>query len=294
MGVSEKTLYRLLYLGQTDQLPSGGKVLELGAQSLYCKDKLQVIQALIDFNAGRVPGLQSAEKYPVEELQKLADGGFMSELLEKCGMDYVALDIFQAPKTTIFDLNFEEPGEELRGQFDLVTNFGTTEHILNQLQALKTMHEVTKPGGLMYHDLPLGGFLQHGYFCYTPVLFEHIAKANNYTVVFQGYAKGNYVQATRTMAERGYPDPGYYDYGIETILRKTSDAPFRAPLETSTSLGLEDEVGNAYWHNPPGEAENPSNEVYHGVDLAKVPIRELLKECWWRCKGKALRGISRK
>ena len=56
------------------------------------------------------------------------------------------------------------------------------------------------------------------------------------------------------MTANGYPDANYYDCGIEFCFQKTLDAPFRMPLETSTSLGLNKALwgdANPYSDKPP-------------------------------------------
>lgn len=91
--------------------------------------------------------------------------------MNACGFKYCALDIFDAEDTILFDLNLHEVPKNLHQQFDLVTNFGTTEHVINQLLAMKTIHNLAKSGGIIYHDLPMSGYHYHGYFSYTPLFF---------------------------------------------------------------------------------------------------------------------------
>lgn len=49
------------------------------------------------------------------------------------GFDYTAFDIFEAPNTRLMDLNIHFVPPDLQSKFDLVTNYGTTEHVLNQM-----------------------------------------------------------------------------------------------------------------------------------------------------------------
>lgn len=68
------------------------------------------------------------------------------------------------------------------GQFDLVVNHGTLEHIFNVGQAFRTIHEWTKPGGLMLHEGPFTGWVDHGFYCLQPTLFYDVAAANGYEI----------------------------------------------------------------------------------------------------------------
>jgi hypothetical protein len=45
-------------------------------------------------------------------------------------------------------LNHEPTPQKFVGDFDLVVNFGTTEHLLNQYNAFKVIHDATKVGGV--------------------------------------------------------------------------------------------------------------------------------------------------
>ena len=99
-----------------------------------------------------------------DDISRIADCGFAGEFFKACSFEYHGLDIFDGDDITLFDLNYETLLERIYCKFDLVTNFGITEHMLNQYLAFKTMHEFVKPGGILYHDLPMSGYHLHGYF----------------------------------------------------------------------------------------------------------------------------------
>lgn len=96
-----------------------------------------------------------------------------------CGR-YVSID-GNGKATVTADLNapFPSPGEP----FDLVTDFGTGEHIFDQAQVWRTMHALTKPGGYMVFDRPSQGYPGHCYYLTDPGLFRDIAQANGYVVL---------------------------------------------------------------------------------------------------------------
>jgi hypothetical protein len=239
MGTSAKTLARLMQLHGEGLLPNGGSIIELGAQELYCTSQDALVRDTIKYFARHNLAIRRIESYNEEEIRRFADKGLLGGLLTACGFYYKALDIFEAENTIQFDLNIHSPGPDLTGKFDVVTNFGTTEHLINQFQAIRTMHELAKVGGLIWHELPLSGYHMHGYFSYNPLLFQHLAVANGYRVVIQNYAKSlKETAAPAAMTSNGYPDNGYFDCGVEFCFQKTSDEAFRMPLETSTSLGL--------------------------------------------------------
>ena len=45
------------------------------------------------------------------------------------------------------------------------------------------MHNLTKINGLMLHDLPFEGYVNHGYFNYQPKFFYDLAIFNNYEII---------------------------------------------------------------------------------------------------------------
>lgn len=91
-----------------------------------------------------------------------------------------AIDQHGTPSAINHDMN--TPFEITR-QYDLLINGGTAEHIFNQYQVFKTIHELTKPGGLMIHFLPHQGHHDHGLYNYHPTFAFDLAQANNYEVM---------------------------------------------------------------------------------------------------------------
>ena len=80
------------------------------------------------------------------------------------------------------DINFDTLPPELHHKFDLVTNYGTLEHLLNQSNGLQICHDATRPGGYMIHLFPFLGYLDHGFFSYHPNLIYALADSNGYSV----------------------------------------------------------------------------------------------------------------
>jgi SAM-dependent methyltransferase len=263
MAVTVKNLVRLIDLPEKGLLPRGGAILDIGAQQVYCQGYEDIVRQFIERFSGRT---DLARK----QIARFANEGYFGELLTACGFDYRSVDLINGYNTTLLDLNIHSPPDELLGRFDLVTNFGTTEHLINQLLAMKTIHDVTKPGGFIYHDLPMSGYLKHGYFLYTPVFFSDLSSANEYRIVQQRYSRSDTPAAPpEFMRENGYPNTDVTDYGIEFILQKTSDAAFRMPLDPTTSLSIDQAVWNAA---DAGEASYSSSQV---TALDRVPGREL-------------------
>ena len=80
------------------------------------------------------------------------------------------------------DLNKGRVPWRYRGAFDLAINAGTTEHVANQGNAFAAIHDLVRAGGLMVHQLPAYGNIEHGFFGYHPKFFHRLAEANDYEI----------------------------------------------------------------------------------------------------------------
>lgn len=76
-----------------------------------------------------------------------------------------------------------KPEPEELGQFDLVTDFGTGEHIFNQLQVWRTIHDLCKWKGFIALIRPTQGYPDHGFYNVQPTWVTDIAAANGYETV---------------------------------------------------------------------------------------------------------------
>jgi SAM-dependent methyltransferase len=168
--------------------------------------------------------------------------------------EYAAIDLHGTPLAQPWDLNL--PYQPSR-QFDLLLNFGTTEHVFNQFEAFNTIHKLCKPGGFMVHALPHSGGREHGFFNYHSTFFFDLAAANAYTLKTFAWTGsvmkegGREVRVTRAFADRmeylsfidGRP---VGSEGFNICFQKAGDAPFVCPqqgyYDDNRSLGksLED------------------------------------------------------
>jgi hypothetical protein len=93
------------------------------------------------------------------------------------------IDIDGSEGSIPLDLNYDAAPQEVKGKYDFVTNFGTTEHVANQLNAFEIIHDLTSPGSLMVHALPAQGMLNHGLINYNFKFFWMLARSNDYKIV---------------------------------------------------------------------------------------------------------------
>lgn len=163
---------------------------------------------------------------------------------------YLALDVNTDMGAKVVDLNKPIRGHhyDLIGKFDLVTNNGTGEHIFNQDAVFENIHDLCKVGGAMLHILPVGPWVNHGFFNYNPILFRDLAAANGYEWLFLWLADrwGNKVEvperdfgeafkekrpkALQRAIEKVTKHRGY-DCSIVVAWRKVHDRGFRRPFQ---------------------------------------------------------------
>jgi SAM-dependent methyltransferase len=256
MGISLQALERLQAM---NLLPLGASVLDIGSSNLYSATPDGIRTFLSRYDVAPIDDLADF----VERLAKGStygpDGGtnesFLGELLERAGLQYLSFDIADGYKTQILDLNSNVLEDRLRGTFDTVINYGTTEHVLSQLNAFRVIHDAVKPGGHMVHNVPCVGFVDHGFFAYTPRVFFDIAGYNDYELIcfeFQGPNPGkelcsivrdyqtyfpNLSATLDAAASSGLSSFRAPDIGALAIFRKKKNSEFVTPMDLSTSVG---------------------------------------------------------
>lgn len=272
MGITFSAIRKMDELGLFGR--GGVSILDIGSSNLYSATAEEIKGFLGKYRHAPIEGIE-------EFAGRLAHGSgydpvlggrneaFVGELFEKAGMRYASFDIAAGYRTTILDLNHAALPPVLEGRFDLVLNFGTTEHILNQLNSFKVMHDATRVGGYIHHSLPAIGYVNHGYVTYTGRCFFDVAGFNEYELVacwFDGPSGGASIfeslesyrvyfpvlgKALKTLAEteqgRALRDFRVPDIGINVVYRKVKDRPFVGALEFSTSVGdIPKDVTSAY------------------------------------------------
>jgi hypothetical protein len=92
-------------------------------------------------------------------------------------------------------INLSMPITQDLGEFDVVTNFGTAEHVPNYWQCLRNIHNLCRVGGLMIHETPLTGHWPgHGYHYLVEDTFHWLAGRCRYDILSLSTraAMGNY------------------------------------------------------------------------------------------------------
>lgn len=97
---------------------------------------------------------------------------------------YLALDYSDYEGADIVhNLNFKIEDEKLKGVADLIFDAGTMEHVFNTPQVFDCIHDLLKVGGRIVYSTPTNGYLDHGFYQFSPTLFTDYYKVNKYEAI---------------------------------------------------------------------------------------------------------------
>jgi hypothetical protein len=178
MGLGLSFLRDLITLKRSGEIGNAGRVVEVGAQQLAdnfleATDELDELYALFGRRRDHL-GERSGTAF---EAKAPPSAPFWTSL----GFEYMAIDYGGHRNSISLDLNRDRVPRRLRGAFDLVINTGTTEHVANQDNAFRIIHDLAfDVGGIMYHEVPGGGMGDHGLISYHPRFFSRLCDCNGY------------------------------------------------------------------------------------------------------------------
>lgn len=114
-------------------------------------------------------------------------GEYAKALFTKLGIDHTSVDLSAHEGGAVkMDLCQPIPLEYLEA-FDVVTNFGTSEHCQNLYQVFKNINDACKVGGLIFHENPkTGSWPGHGFHYMTQEFYKELAKRCGYEIVDLG------------------------------------------------------------------------------------------------------------
>jgi SAM-dependent methyltransferase len=209
-------------LALRSQIPAGAAVLDLGPQDLWIeRDPLQriarrhleaadcdkTLDAIFDGKSPR-PGAQPA-------FYSIFGGG-----------NYRSIDLTDPRADYALDLNLPLPPGV--GSYDVVTNFGTTEHVFNIGQAFANIHKLLKVGGIQLHAIPSYGYIDHGFYNIHPCAYLDMARANDYEIVDVLYIDNINVRMARPIEAK--------PFDFSTLPIQLGDMTDTVPLMTKAAM----------------------------------------------------------
>lgn len=188
MGI--KSTYLRFMMGAIPDDNVSRSVVELGNQRLKWDD----VQL--------APTLTELFRLPAAKLSGMRTG---KQLFEEIGWKHMSIDINGCDGAVAWDLDTSIP--QAWGGWDVVTDFGTAEHVPDQYMLFNNVHQLCRVGGLMVHIVSANR--NHGAWNYDTDFFHMLARACKYEIV----------------RVPGFRDDVRLDH-MSTILRKTVDVEF--------------------------------------------------------------------
>jgi hypothetical protein len=184
MAISQGDLWLLQRLREQGYLPDRLAIADIGAQEISGNilDNRADLAALGEaFDVRTSPPALSRKE--IQGQHRLAGTPMAREIWHWLGADYVAIDVDGSADAVALDLNCDAVSAGEREKFQLVTNFGTTEHVANQANAFKIIHDLTAVDGVMVHNVP-SHLVNHGLINYSPKFFWALSRANDYRIIY--------------------------------------------------------------------------------------------------------------
>jgi len=286
MGLGLQSIKLYLELYQRGFFRDINSVIDMGSQELMMKQ--------VDFESLiRTAGISNYNRdnftpWNWPEQPRCSSKPFFEMLGVK---KYSCIDINSEHGAISIDLNSPLKDTALYGQYDLVTDHGTCEHVFNVSEAYRTMHRLCKSHGIIV--ISQGVSNTNGYYLFDLAFFEGIAAANNYKILFCSY--DIYLKSlTAAGSEMHFPIPlsrellDAIDWskttaiGITYVLQKQSDADFQYPYQDDYISQSQGHYGYViqFLPDPPSRTyiplrDNPMDSV-PAKDLAKTLIKKIV------------------
>jgi SAM-dependent methyltransferase len=226
MGLGRQFLRDLMRLKQTGALEGAHSVCEIGDQQL--SDSLISSPDLT--NAFRLFGCTDPPAFQTVGPERFTDYAPSSQPFWRAlGFTRTAIDV--TGDALFLDLNADHVPRKLRGAFDLVVNAGTTEHVANQKNAFAVIHDLCRRGGVIYHEVPAGGFIDHGLFIYHPNFFRRLIEYNRYECLFLDFWSHGQAPMPDYLRGELVRDDFVTECALRVAVRKVRDADFVCPLD---------------------------------------------------------------
>jgi len=106
------------------------------------------------------------------------------EFFTKLGYHHISIDLNGFDGSQRMNLATPIVAENLLFQFEVLTNFGTTEHVTDQYQCFRNIDNLVKDNGYMVHLVPARGRgTAHGRWHYTLAFFAMLSDLAGYEIV---------------------------------------------------------------------------------------------------------------
>lgn len=250
MAMSAPHFAALKHLAEQGEFKRGGKVLEIGECNWYGDMPIEELATeLEEFDPIaaeflRDENLKTRDWWEWKIVKVIYDA-----LMHPSEIHSIDLD--GTPAAQKLDLNYGQADHLCTREFSTSINHGTAEHVFNVAGVFFLMHEATEVGGLMIHESPFTGWIDHGFFTLQPTLFYDLAAANCYDIRMMAieHIESRAIICVQErehfhmMAKEGQIP---YNSMLYVAMRKTNDAPLKIPQQGVYARNVSEKVQQAW------------------------------------------------
>ena len=242
MGIGIASVQNLLELHNLGFFKDKKKVIEIGSQELHLKkdDLLELFESA-GLDKNKLEDIPNLKNWP---FSPRTSSKFLYNLLDIS--DYQSIDLSGELGAIVHDLNYPFEDKSKYNMYDIVTDFGSCEHVFNVGECYKTMHKLVKPGGYIIIDQ---AYLKgNGFFKFDETFFDGVAAANMYKILYNSYVittgdktsngSNNQFHIPRNQKLLNVLDfsklgeiEKSQNIGIYAVMQKTEDSDFKIPYE---------------------------------------------------------------
>ena len=182
MGLGLSSIQNFLELKNLGYLKESNSIIEIGSQELHVNVlDLKEIFEIAGLDKNLIDDFPNIEKWP---FQPRCSSKYLYKALGLS--DYQSIDLSGDLGAIPHDLNKPFEDKSKFNKFDIVTDYGSCEHVFNIAESYKTMHNLAKPGGylIIYQQVIKG----NGFFTFDESFYEGIAAANGYKIIYSSYS----------------------------------------------------------------------------------------------------------
>lgn len=239
MAISEVHFRLLCELRDLGTFSPGGNLLEIGEANVYGDFEPEVIIQ------------EKFEQTGCQEILNGEDQFKLARMVYDATIKPAHRDAIDMHGQTSIKANLNEPIQFDRS-YETVINHGTAEHIFNIGQVFQTMHEACAVGGVMIHESPFTGWIDHGFYSLQPTLFYDLAHANSYRIELLGLEEISGKTFTRIHSREAIGKLNGKlpkNANLFVVFRKLFDNPFRVPMQAVYAGTASESVVKAWYQN---------------------------------------------
>ena len=253
----------------------GGRVLVVGKQEVWGTEA-EIIRWLKE--SGLSPAAcetQLALKPDFRRLQFIQDTSLFKlmgfrEVVNLDNSDYEGAEL-------IWDLNRPLPEELLAktGRFDLIIDSGCLEHIFNVPQVLENFHRLATDDGVVIHIVPSSNLVDHGFYMFSPTLFQDYYSANRWRILSHYFFKHYPNYQARWKIYR-YRPGGLSAFAFSGLMSRTMCSTYFAAQKqpgTTSDADVQQGMYLTAWSSKAGRVDSDASAPKSGW----LALRERLK-----------------